>query len=370
MIFNRFETNLELVKLAFYENDIKYCNPEDYNVTEEECLRYIEDIKNGQKKKKEWNIRHNKRKIIYVIVLGTILTLSIPTVIFLWFDKQESSLAYPACVISTWIIIGTFAWLFNTIEKNNRNVTFFLDHFFPPANPKIDKLFNDYLLKRDLEKESAKMNEEERKRTRERIAQMSHPYLNHFREIIEHELENPSEIYVIGDLKFGMSLKQIYDTDIFKGVKYDNKEEIRLGFRGVALGHYFGLPEVDVSFHFEQNRLQMLTLTSSLYGDYLEPFINCCRKLNEIYGNPCNLFTKLCSDKMEIIPDDKAEFRVGRKCILLFIQDKYKYPKLKLQFSQSSLPNLPQSAKNLPFDENWFAHIKEYHNENTTYTPF
>lgn len=144
-LFNRYETNPDFVKAAFNEYSDKYCNPEDYYVTKEECLKYVEDLKLGQKLNNEWNCKREKRIIIIIILIGIILTLSVPPALFLWLDNQDSAWGFPICIISTWIIIGFFAWLYNAFE--NRREKFYLDKFFPLVNPNIEKLFDDYMWK-------------------------------------------------------------------------------------------------------------------------------------------------------------------------------------------------------------------------------
>ena len=165
---------------------------------------------------------------------------------------------------------------------------------------------------------------------------------------------------------------------MFKGLKIDSKEDVQLGYRGAFLGRYFGLSGVHVSFQFKETQLQTVTLTSMLYSemsDIVKPFINCCKKLNSIYGNPCNLFTRLYSNNLELIPCDKAEFRIGSKSVILYVQDKYKYPKLKIDFSKTTKEYAQQIEKQYSFDENWFYDMrKTYHTMDTDYsyeyTPF
>lgn len=151
-LFNRYETDPDFVKFALNENSDKYCNPGDYYVTEEECREYIEDLKMGQKLNKEWNNKREKRIIIVIIIIGILLTLSIPPALFLWLDNQDSAWGFPVCIISTWIIIGFFVWLENAFES--RKEKFYLDKFFPPVNQNIEKLFDDYMWKWEKDKHS------------------------------------------------------------------------------------------------------------------------------------------------------------------------------------------------------------------------
>lgn len=144
-LFNRYETNPDFVKSAFNEYSDKYCNPSDYYVTEEECGKYIEELKLGQRLNKEWNNKREKRIRTLIIVIGVLLTLSVPPALFLWIDNQDSAWGFPVCIISTWVIIGVFVWLYNGFES--RKEIIYLDKFFPSVNQNIEKLFDDYLWK-------------------------------------------------------------------------------------------------------------------------------------------------------------------------------------------------------------------------------
>lgn len=150
-LFNRYETNPNFVKAAFNEYSKNYCNPKNYLVTEEECRKYVEELKLGQKLNKEWNSKREKRIITAIVVIGILLTLSVPPALFLWLDNQESAWGLPVCIISTWIIIGFFVWLCNVFET--RRETCYLDKFFPPVNQNIEKLFDDYLWKEEMDKQ-------------------------------------------------------------------------------------------------------------------------------------------------------------------------------------------------------------------------
>ena len=152
-LFNRYETDPDLVKSAFNEKSDKYCNPDEYNVTEEECMKYIEDLKMGQKMNNEWNDKRNKRIIIMIVLMGLLLTLSIPPALFLWLDKQGSAWGLPVCFISTWIVIGLFVWFYNSFEKRNEKI--YLEKFFPSVNQNIEKLFDDYLWKWEMYKQKS-----------------------------------------------------------------------------------------------------------------------------------------------------------------------------------------------------------------------
>lgn len=150
-LFNRYETDPDFVISAINEYSDKYCDPRDYYVTEEECKKYAEDLKLGQKLNNEWNTKREKRVIIAISFVGILLTLSVPPALFLWLDKQESAWGLPICFISSWIIIGIFVWLENAFE--NRNEKIYLDRFFPLVNQNIEKLFDDYLWKWEMEKQ-------------------------------------------------------------------------------------------------------------------------------------------------------------------------------------------------------------------------
>lgn len=377
-LFNRYETSPDIVQSALNEYDDKYCNPEDYFVTEEECRDYINNLKTGQNLNYKWNNRRKNYWEWFVAGVGLVLTISISSIVWFWLESIDSPWSLPAFIASIWIVGGISGYIYNQIAEYMHDSTIYNYEYFPPINENIERLFDDYLWKWEMEKESANKNEEERIKVRKKIQEMSHPYLPLFLNTIEKELESPSDEYIIGDLKFGMTPEDIYNTDMFKGLKFDSSKEIQLGYRGTFLDKYFGLSRVHVSFQFEETQLQTVTLISMHYSemsDIVKPFINCCRRLNSIYGNPCNLFTRLYSNHQELIPYDKAEFRIGSKSIILYIQDKHRHPKLKLEFSKNTPENAQQIDKQYSFDENWFYDMrKTYHTMVTDYsyeyTPF
>lgn len=376
-LFNRYETSPDIVQSALNEYSDKYCNPADYFVTKDECRKYIEYIKIGQKLNREWNSKRRNYWEWFVAGVGLILTISIPSIVWLWLESIDSPWGLPASIASLWIVGGISGYIYNQVSEYMRDSTIYKSEYFSPINENIERLFDDYLWKWEMEKESANKNEEERIKVRKKIQEMSHPYLPLFLRTIEKELERPSDEYIIGDLKFGMTIEDIYNTDMFKGLKFDSSKDVHLGYRGAFLGRYFGLSGAHVSFQFKETQLQTVTLTSMLYSemsDIVKPFIDCCRKLNSIYGNPCNLFSRLYSNHLGLIPCDKAEFRIGSKSVILCIRDKHRHPKLKLEFSKTTKEYAQQIDEHY-FDENWFYDMrKTYHTMDTDYsyeyTPF
>ncbi len=150
--FNRYRTDLDTVKCAFYEHRCGFCNPKDYYVTKDECVMYLQQLKDAQKLNKTWNEERKRRKgkILYwsICTFCLILLLTVPVGLFLWLDNQDSTWGIPLCIFASWGVIGLFAWLINVTDQylNNLNMIYKMN-LFPLVNENIEKLFEDYLLK-------------------------------------------------------------------------------------------------------------------------------------------------------------------------------------------------------------------------------
>ena len=55
MFFDRYTTDTSQVLKALNKSDMGYCDPVNYNVSVEECLSYLEEVKSGQKANRIWN---------------------------------------------------------------------------------------------------------------------------------------------------------------------------------------------------------------------------------------------------------------------------------------------------------------------------
>lgn len=365
-LFNRYDAYLNDLDSAFWEGNNKYCNPKDYFVTEEECRKYLEDLKNGQKLNREWNERRKNRWIWLTISLGLFFTFCLPSIVLLLFNLQQYVWGIPVVLLSSWSIAGACCWGYNKTEEYFRNNEIYLHKFFPPVNENIERLFDDYLWKEKQERMAKSKDCQEKEKILQEIENSSHPYLPLFKDTIEKELSTPSDIYLLGDIKFGMTPEELNNTNVFKGIKCDDSQKVYLGYRGPILGNYFGLHGVYyASILYEGGRLSKIILTHDYYSyeykaDLIVPFINCCRVLNQHFGNPQNLIVPYLKKQLGLCPMDRADFCIGRKCISLSIGGEYRKNKLVLEFSRLQKVRQDANETQYEFCEEWFDEMR-YH---------
>lgn len=366
-LFNRYDLTSQGLESAFWEGCDMYCNPKDYFVSEEDCIKYLKDLENANKLNDEWNDKRRLNWTWTTIIIGVILSFSIPSLVIIRFYNQDAAWVYLVSLLLGWILIGISYWIYNKVEEYfYYGDKVYLSRFYPEVNENIEKLFDDYLWKCKLLKEAESKGIEERRKTYDRIVRMSHPGLDDFKEAIETELINPSEECVFGDVKFGMTAEEIYKTKVFAGLSLNNSnDDISLGFRENYLGRYFAIQDSCVSFQFDNNRLVKSIIYPLLSCDnreaVIEPFISCCEKLNQYYGNPCNLRRRFMGEGLELVPYDKAEFRVGKKSVLLHIEksDYIRY-NIKIEFLiATSANNCGVDDSNQPFDRSWFRELRK-----------
>ncbi len=362
-LFNRYHLTSQGLESAFLEGCDMYCNPKDYFVSEEDCIKYLKDLENANKLNDEWNDKRRLNWTWTTIIIGVILSFSIPSLVIIRFYNQDAAWVYLVSLLLGWILIGISYWIYNKVEEYFcYGDKVYLSRFYPEVNDNIEKLFDDYLWKCKLLKEAESKGIEERRKTYDRIVRMSHPGLDDFKEAIETELINPSEECVFGDVKFGMTAEEIYKTKVFAGLSLNNSNnDIRLGFRSDYLGRYFAIQGSSISFQFENNRLVKAIICPSLSCDnkeaVIEPFISCCANRNLYYGNPCNLMKS--GEGFELFSNNKAEFRVGKKVILLHIeQSGYSRYNIKIEFSIATTYNRID-VSHQPFDRSWFDTLRK-----------
>lgn len=147
-LFNRYETDLTYLDLAFWEGNADYCNPKDYSVTKEECIKYINDLKEGRELNIKWKKKHDKTSRVLIICLGVISCITLPSLLYVLLNNLGSGWANTVSIVSMWIIIGVFAWLFGKVDNKLRNSKRYNSSFFPSLNTNIEQLFDDYLWKK------------------------------------------------------------------------------------------------------------------------------------------------------------------------------------------------------------------------------
>lgn len=352
MYFNRYTANLDELSSALNEGDELYCDPDRYFVSHHDCWVYLEELKNGQKKNKDFcNKKITKVKSI-IWIIEIIVFVVINGLLIHYFDKYIYLFAY--LFVSCIIFIPLFGlYLLNRQILEDYYSNRYYSRFFPPKDVKIEKLFDDYLWKKEFWYQDIFSNEksEEDKKNKEMVILMSHPGIDVFIKTIEKELECPSENYLIGDLYWGMSREDIFNSRLFTGVsKIKHKNNIDLGrFRTRKLFEYFIFPDGELSFNMEEDSLNSIEFKYKSYShifshddhDINKRYLLCCERLNQLYGNPINLAAPHNGER-NMIPEDKAYFKIGRKTIKLCIDNDV----IKLIFYEDKTEPCPQNIMN------------------------
>lgn len=391
MFFDRYKTDIDRVYYSFYERNPMYCNPLDYCTTYQECAEYASQIDIAQKRYKEWEKRYEKRASIIVTTITVLLFIILLLLLGFHIDFFDK---YRYGFILRTIVPITFPFVFFLVMIPFNQVVMDLlrylgeergESFFPEKNKCIEKLFDDYLWKEEYlwgneykfsyssaEKERLinTRTKEEREKLRRHLIELSHPYLGLFKETVEHELASPSEVFAFGDVRFGMTPEEIYQTNCFKGLNYDSESGVDLGFREYVLGCSLGLISGSkISFIFDNNYLSSVLVKEHWYIENkkttMERFIICCKKLYHIYGPPVNLYKPFRSEHLQLSTCDQAEFNVGYKRILLSIDHEksssysYRYG-IKIEFSRmNSVKERQQESEVIEFDDHWFNELRK-----------
>ena len=372
-LFNRYNYSADYQDLecSFRESDDTYCNPKDYSVTEDECSLYLKNLNRGNKLNDEWNKKRRiKRELRWrwtIFIIGAILSFGISSLVFIWLDSNDIP-ALDSSFWAFWAVAGASVWVYGKVEEQFQDSKTIHSIFYPKVNENIERLFDDYLWKRKLLREAEEKGNEEWQKVHKELVRKSHPGLDQFIEAVEEELNNPSENCVIGDVQFGMTAEEIYNTKVFAGLTLANSNnDIDLGYRSRYLGRFFAIQGPCVSFRLENNRLVKLIITTSFNKSkaVIEPFISCCEKLNQYYGNPCNL-QRFIVEGFKLAPYNKAEFRVGKKSVLLHVEKSGNFYSsntsfnIKLEFSiVSTTSNRRVKESNQSFDKRWFDELRK-----------
>ena len=361
--FNRYEINDNSLQYSYKAYNDNYCNPKDYLVTTDECDNYLDELIIANQQNKEYNKKRSAfwKRIIYIILV--IVDISILALITFWLYRNQSTWLVAVCWLLLVGTIGLSFFIFDAIESYFSNSEIRWDALYPKVNQNIEKLFDDYLWKCELIRYADRKGGTEKQSIYERVEKMSHPEVDLFIETIENELKNPSDSFVFGDVAFGMSLEDIYNTKVFYGLSYDDSREVHLGYRVKYFRRIFNIFGYGLSFMFENNQLAKVIVCSQNYKneEIIEPFMSCCEKLNEYYGNPTNLQKRYPEGGYELLPNDKAEFRVGSKRILLNIErskPSYSEHKLMLEFSKSNNNMENNQKQQQDFDQEWFDRVR------------
>lgn len=358
------------IDLAYWEGSVAYCNPKDYFVSKAECEKYLEDLRKGNKLNSEYNKKRRSKWLPVIsatgIVLGVILYL------LGCFLGIKSGYDWAAFALSVACVLYLFAFYMIYVKFYEYFTKTYWGGFYPKVNENIEKLFNDYLWKKKILYESLSKRDGERSPIYQRIVELSHPGLEQFVLAVEKELKSPSEDCVFGDVAFGMTTDEIYKTEVFKDLSLEDYGYVCLGFRKRYLENYFNISCLNVSFINEKDRLTKVSIKSWSFNafdnyneDLIETFISCCEKLNLYYGNPCNLYETI-RGKFELFPNNKAEFHVGKKTILLQViraKSNTFENEIELTFSQEkhggeNIIKKRTCISNYPFNVEWFDGLR------------
>ena len=158
MFFNRYTANTCYVRNALNKKDLDYCAPENYHVSEKECLKYLDDIAIGQRNNDNWNSKRKKRVVnttlISCIILSLILLFVLLYLLHIYAEGWEIAL-----LPISWIILGSAIGVYKFVDEKYRNEYIWRSDFFPPINEKIEKMFDDFLWKVYIREESKNKKE-------------------------------------------------------------------------------------------------------------------------------------------------------------------------------------------------------------------
>lgn len=155
MFFDRYTTDTSQARKALNKSDMAYCDPDNYNVTEEECLRYLEEVKSGQNINNRWNTDRKNRVVKTTLILCFVISIILFIISLLLLHKYAEGWEIGMLPI-TWIIIGGAIGAYKWVEEKYISEYIWRSDFFPPINDKIEKLFDDYLWKVYLRDEECK----------------------------------------------------------------------------------------------------------------------------------------------------------------------------------------------------------------------
>lgn len=143
-LFNRYCITQD-IRSSFCKRSEFYCHPEDYAVTEEDCRRYLDDLEKGDKLNTEWNRRRRSRWTL--ITLCVLLTISIPTIIFISYYFDDSTWGFLVKTLLSWSVLGISLFVYNAVDSYFQTNKIHLSKFYPEVNENIERLFDDYLWK-------------------------------------------------------------------------------------------------------------------------------------------------------------------------------------------------------------------------------
>lgn len=160
-LFNRYDVKDKSLEYSFNEFNDKYCNPKDYMVTKEECDKYLDELIVANKFNKEYNKRRRKiwmRMAYTCVVVFVISILCLLTLLSIWLSEDDVSVwALLIIWIVSIIIIPVINWIIRIVEKQIKDEIYYTP-FYPKVNVNVEKLFDDYLWKWKLERDTVTKN--------------------------------------------------------------------------------------------------------------------------------------------------------------------------------------------------------------------
>ena len=138
--FNRYSTDLKNMDSAYSQYSHFSLSPSDYGVSEEECTKYLNLLKNAQQRNQEKN-KNRKECLRTLLICVSIILAMLPVYVIYVFNDLPYIVLWFIVAGTWWSVLYIFCKVIDKIENNN---VIYMD-LFPPINRKVEHLFDDYL---------------------------------------------------------------------------------------------------------------------------------------------------------------------------------------------------------------------------------
>ena len=282
MTFNRNAEEFYKLQHLLQQTDFPYLNEEKFGVTREDCINYISQLSEARRKSLHWpkTFLSLLLPFSYILMIGGIILAA-----GVFFDTKHHLLSF--LILAAAFIGATILTFFlaKRVQQMNKGLECVRRRLAPKPREDVELLLSDYMTKRDIWEHG---NEQEK----DAVCQEYDPGFYGFRDALFEEIQHPSEDCALADVKFGMTLEELYQTNTLKGLKQSEQPSLN-SIRSMLVGEMVGYGNPFVFFHLRNGKLAEVSI------EFFELVRNLFRMDDETAEAECQKVIDAISDNLK-----------------------------------------------------------------------
>lgn len=281
--FNRDETDFYQLRRLLQNNEFPYLNEEKFGVTREECINYLYNLKAPGE---QYFVKIKERLFRYLLIAFW-LTIGIMFASIVYFlSVKHPKINFFVVILPVYGCLFLVIYLMRRVQNMKKLPAFYQRRApVPVIREDVEQLLTDYMTKRDIWEHGTEQE-------KDAVCQEYDPGFYGFRDALFEEIQHPSEDCALADVKFGMTLEELYQTNTLKGLQQSEQPSLN-SIRSMLVGEMVGYGNPFVSFHLRNGKLAEVSI------EYFELVRNLFRMDEETAEQECQKVIDFISNNLQ-----------------------------------------------------------------------